>query len=331
MTPPMTPGTGWMTGMHGVDDTGSDVAAKPSPAVRGRAGGVLRAVLVVALVAGAALTLSARDGLDWEQLADPLQVRWARVVVGTVAVLLLVALARGLLRRILRARRPAPGGGRAEPEAEPFPALLRVLAVVLVLATIAVVWWVIDAVAPDVLDPRLAPPSTEDQGSDPPLPALGPDWPTLLVVGVVLVVVAVVARLRAVRGDKPTHDEDVVDSEDNVVSDVAELSSAVAAGQAELSGQGDARAAILAAYAAMTARIESGLATGGRSASAADTPTELLARAAAAGLVDGKAAGTLTALFREARFSRHPMGEAARRDAERALAAVRDELVARRA
>lgn len=317
--------------MHGVDDTGSDVAAKPSPADPGRAGGVLRAVLVVALVAGAAMTLSARDGLEWEQLADPLQVRWAGVVVGTVVVLLLVALARDLLHRIRRARRPAPGDGRAEPEGEPFPALLRVLAVVLVLATFAVVWWVIDAVTPGVPDPRPARRSTEELGSDPQLPALGPDWPTLLVVGVVLVVVAVVARLRAVRGNIAGEPADDPDGEDDVVSDVAELSSAVAAGQAELSGQGDARAAILAAYAAMTARIESGLAIGGRSASAADTPTELLARASVAGLVVGNAAGTLTALFREARFSRHPMGEAARRDAERALAAVRDELAAWRA
>ena len=113
--------------------------------------------------------------------------------------------------------------------------------------------------------------------------------------------------------------------------DAAELFAAVAAGEAELSGRDDARAAILAAYAAMTARIESGLAAGGRSASPADTPTELLERAGAAGMVDGTAAGTLTALFREARFSRHPMGAAHRGDAERALATVRDQLAARRA
>jgi hypothetical protein len=37
-------------------------------------------------------------------------------------------------------------------------------------------------------------------------------------------------------------------------------------------------------------------------------------------------ASTLTELFREARFSRHPMGEPHRRAAEDALRAVRDEL-----
>ncbi len=296
---------------------------------------VVRAVLVVGLLAAAALSLSARSGLDWEQLADPLEVRWARVVIGTVLGLLLGVLARSVLRRLRRARpRPAPRDGRAEPEGEPFPLLLRVLAVVLVLASLAVAWEVIDALSPDVPEASVTPLSPGDPAADESLSPRGPDLSTLLLVGAALVAVAVVARLRASRTDSAEEEVDRARAEstaDAAGSDAAELSAAVAAGEAELSGRDDARAAILAAYAAMTARIESGLAAGGRSASPADTPTELLERAGAAGIVDGTAAGTLTALFREARFSRHPMGAAHRRDAERALATVRDQLAARRA
>jgi len=288
-------------------------------------------VIVVALVAAAALLLSARDGLEWKRLADPLDVRWARVVVGTVIVLLLVAATRGVLRRLRRSRpRPTLNDGRAEPEGEPISVLLRVLAVVLVLGTLAVAWWVIGAVAPGVPE-TVAPPSTDDLRPDPSLPRLGPDWPTLLLIGSVLVAVAVVARLRAIRAGIDGDGSDGERGQGDTGSDAGELVSAVDAGQAELTGHQDARAAILAAYAAMAARIESGLAAGGRSASAADTPTELLTRAGAAGLVDGTAAGTLTALFREARFSRHPMNESHRRDAAQALATVRNELEARRA
>ena len=56
----------------------------------------------------------------------------------------------------------------------------------------------------------------------------------------------------------------------------------------------------------------------------AGTPGELLARATEAGLVRGTAAGQLTALFYEARFSSHPLGQQQRDAAERAL----DELAA---
>lgn len=297
-------------------------------------GMVLRAVLVVALVAAAALSLSARDGLDWAQLADPLEVRWARLVIGTVAVVLLAALARGVLHRLRRARpHPATGDGRAEPDGEPFPLLLRVLAVVLVLATLAAAWWVIDAVAPDGHATSVAPSAPEDPESGPSPAPPGPDWSTLLLVGAALVAVALVSRLRALRKDLATdtiEDGDGEEEEDTAGAAAGELSCAIAAGRAELSGQQDPRAAILAAYAAMSARIESGLAASGRTSSAADTPTELLSRAAAARLVDGTAAGTLTALFREARFSRHPMGQAHRRAAEQALATVHGELTARR-
>jgi hypothetical protein len=66
--------------------------------------------------------------------------------------------------------------------------------------------------------------------------------------------------------------------------------------------------------------MEDSLARAGTPRAAADTPDELLARAAGQGLVQGSAAERLTALFYEARFSSHPMLRADRDDAERALA-----------
>ena len=107
-----------------------------------------------------------------------------------------------------------------------------------------------------------------------------------------------------------------------VIEDVSteELREAVAEGRAALAGIDDARAAIIACYVAM----ERSLAERGTARAAADTPDELLGRAVAAGVVRGGAAGRLTALFYEARFSTHPLGVGQRDAASAAL----DELAA---
>jgi hypothetical protein len=98
------------------------------------------------------------------------------------------------------------------------------------------------------------------------------------------------------------------------------LRDAVAEGRAALAELDDARAAIIACYSAM----ERSLAERGTARAMADTPDELLDRAVAVGLVRGPAAGRLTALFYEARFSSHPLGPEQRdaaRDALDSLAA----------
>jgi hypothetical protein len=95
----------------------------------------------------------------------------------------------------------------------------------------------------------------------------------------------------------------------------AGLRAAVESGRAALHRLDDARAAIIACYAAM----EQSLARAGTARAVADTPDELLARAVAAGLAGGPAAGRLTVLFYEARFSSHPLGQGDRDAAELAL------------
>lgn len=94
-----------------------------------------------------------------------------------------------------------------------------------------------------------------------------------------------------------------------------ELRDAVSSGQRALAGLDDARAAIIACYVAM----EQSLASAGAARAAADTPDEFLARAAGAGLVRGAAAGELTGLFYEARFSAHQLSAAQRAAAQAAL------------
>ncbi|MFE9425027.1 DUF4129 domain-containing protein [Kitasatospora sp. NPDC006697] len=99
-----------------------------------------------------------------------------------------------------------------------------------------------------------------------------------------------------------------------------QFAEAVDSGRRALLGS-DARAAVIACYAAM----EESLAGSGVGRLAADSPAELLERAVAAGSVPGAEGAALTELFREARFSRHPMGQA---ELDRARAAL--DVIARR-
>jgi hypothetical protein len=148
---------------------------------------------------------------------------------------------------------------------------------------------------------------------------LGPILYALLIVAIVAAVVVSIwwsTRLR--RPAAPLVIEDV---------STEELREAVREGRAALAGIDDARAAIIACYVAM----ERSLADRGTARGAADTPDELLARAAAAGTVRGGAAGRLTALFYEARFSTHPLAAGQRDAASAALDELAGELAARQA
>ncbi|MGX1225250.1 DUF4129 domain-containing protein [Streptomyces ambofaciens] len=124
----------------------------------------------------------------------------------------------------------------------------------------------------------------------------------LAAVAVVLVVVAVVRRLRrfGLRVPQRPGLAGAATGDD----DARLLLSAVHSGRRALADTGeDSRAAVIACYAAM----EDALAASGVPRHASDSPADLLARAADAGYAPGSAAPRLTALFREARYSSHPM------------------------
>ncbi|CAG6396980.1 DUF4129 domain-containing protein [Streptomyces cocklensis] len=105
------------------------------------------------------------------------------------------------------------------------------------------------------------------------------------------------------------------------------LADAVDSGRRALLDGTDARAAVIACYAAM----ETSLAHSGIARRASDSPQDLLARAAGSGLLTGPHATDLTALFREARYSTHPMDGTHRDRAAAALDAIAAQLAERAA
>ncbi|MGH3300931.1 MAG: DUF4129 domain-containing protein [Streptosporangiaceae bacterium] len=107
--------------------------------------------------------------------------------------------------------------------------------------------------------------------------------------------------------------------------DDASMRDAIESGRRALRSFDDAQAAIIACYVAM----EASLARAGTAREAAETPDELLARAGGSGLLHGAAAGRLTALFYEARYSSHALPATARDEAVRSLDAISAELARR--
>jgi len=159
------------------------------------------------------------------------------------------------------------------------------------------------------------PPAGGGHGSSFSIP-VGPILYGLLILALVAAVVISIwwsSRLR--RPAAPLIIEDV---------DTEDLAAAVAEGRSALRQVDDARAAIIACYVAM----ERSLADRGTARDVAETPDELLARAVAAGTVRGSAAGRLTALFYEARFSTHPLSAGQRDAASAALDELSAELAA---
>ncbi len=209
---------------------------------------------------------------------------------------------------------------------KPRSRLARVLAALLVLALIAV------EVVLFGLHPFRRHKAAAPHPSGSPLPATHHNahaatshapWPlSVTVVAAVLVAVMLVLAQRFRRPG--TGEPSLAETPD--APSPEPLRAALADAADAVGEPGDARLAIIASYAAM----ESRLAEAGAAPAAADTPAEVLARAADSGLVRSPAAGTLTTLFRRARYSRHWLGETDRAAARRALARLRADLEDRR-
>lgn len=136
---------------------------------------------------------------------------------------------------------------------------------------------------------------------------------------VTAIVACVVVILRHLPAARPATELPVIDDDDET------LRQAVESARHAMRAFDDAQAAIIACYVAM----ESSLAEAGASRAAAETPDELLTRAVTSGLLQGSAAGRLTALFYEARFSSHALPDSARDEAVRALDEISAELARR--
>lgn len=90
----------------------------------------------------------------------------------------------------------------------------------------------------------------------------------------------------------------------------------------DLEAEPDARRAVIAAYA----RMESVLGRNGLRREPSETPLEYLRRVLLGVTARGDAVQSLTQLFEEARFSRHEIDAAMKRDAIAALRTIRDDL-----
>lgn len=274
-----------------------------------------RVVLVVALAAVAALGVSGRRGLDWHKISQVPDVAVAQLLLGAVGGIMCVLAVRHVLRMRDRDKQLPPEDEQPV-EPRPMPWQGWVIAGVLLVAGVALVWLALYAVLtrrPPTAHASLPGAATPGQVTVP-----GSVLPLVLGLLGVLAAAALLAwvarrRARGVAGDAAAED---------LEADSAALAQAVAAAEEALEATDDTRAAIVAAYAAM----ERSLARSGAGRRPSDTPTELLDRAVDARLVPRGAALELTELFREARFSRHPLAATARTDAERALARVSAEL-----
>ena len=239
--------------------------------------------------------------------------------------LLLVVRSREAAAR--RAGKSGPYAATAEQDIEPPQALRFTLTSVLITCIVGIaVVLVADLHLHFFSKSGSLPPRTRKSGVLPLRKSGGggtlhlPLWPIFYALLIIAIVAAVVVsiwwstRLRLPAAPLVIED-----------ASTEELRAAVAEGRAALAEIDDARAAIIACYVAMERR----LADRGTARGAADTPDELLARAVASGAVRGGAAGRLTALFYEARFSTHPLGAGQRDAASAALDELADELAAK--
>jgi hypothetical protein len=198
-------------------------------------------------------------------------------------------------------RKPKPDGD--EPPRPPFPWWAKTLAV---LASVAVLSTPLAVLLTRGTRPRTGPPPARPGAlasgaagpSRLPAPAHGSPWPLIsgmLVALVLLVALTVWSGRTRRRRARPPGDR----GQDSRLA----LGDSLGAGLAALAGPNDPRAAIIACYAAM----ERGFAAAGSAPVAADTPAEVLARAAGAGLVRPRPADQMAGLFRRARYSSEPV------------------------
>ncbi len=144
-------------------------------------------------------------------------------------------------------------------------------------------------------------------------------WSIVLGAAVVLFLAALgyaVVRLRSELARRPSPPPG------DPAADARLLADALESGRRALSDGTDARTAVIACYVAM----EASLAGSGVARKISDSPRDLLERVAGSGLPTGDSASVLTELFREARYSTHPMGDAHRDRAAAALGDLADRL-----
>ena len=296
-----------------------------------RSAGTLLPLAVGILALVAVLGAGAHDALRLSDRGPLAGQRDSVLAVGTILLMLdilIIATVHMVIRRRRRRMRPPEATDRWQEPIEPDIRWIRlVLGIAIALAVLLPLLLLLAAL-------RQVDPQRDSNASRRTVPSLHPPDAvsvplllTLLTLAIVVVVVWTVVVLRRagawrrVQQLPQAQQEEPRDNEGDA-PDAAVLGSAVRAGEAALTTAADPRMAIIACYEAM----EAVLTEHGSARNESDTPTEFLDRAVGAGLIRSDAAGMLTDLFREARFSRHSLGERDREAAIGALARLRAEV-----
>jgi hypothetical protein len=295
-------------------------ARQPTDARPSRAAGygrlVLAGLLLLAAIAG---VRAGTPAVNWHGRwrADGL---WLVIALELVLAALLVAL------RVLRGRRPQPGYPAAEFRQILHRSITVAMAIVTFLALAGLVGVPLRKLR---VNPLQFEPATNKKRkfARPPTNIYRPGFSpldlrfliygsiALLLIGAILACLILLRRRRRLSfGQEPAAELELDDG--------TSLQQAVESGRAALRSVDEAQAAIIACYLAM----ETSLARAGTVKAVAETPAELLARATRTGLLQGPAAGQLTRLFYEARFSTHQLPQTAKDAARQALDAISAEL-----
>jgi hypothetical protein len=296
-----------------------------------RSAGTLLPLAVGILALVAVLGAGAHDALRLSDRGPLAGQRDSVLAVGTILLMLdilIIATVHMVMRRRRRRMRPPEATDRWQEPIEPDIRWIRlVLGIAIALAVLLPLLLLLAAL-------RQVDPQRDSNASRRTVPSLHPPDTvsvplllTLLTLAIAVVVVWTVVVLRRAGAWRrvqqlPQAQQEEPRDDEGDAPDAAVLGSAVRAGEAALTTAADPRMAIIACYEAM----EAVLTEHGSARNESDTPTEFLDRAVGAGLIRSDAAGTLTDLFREARFSRHPLGERDREAAVGALARLRAEV-----
>lgn len=296
-----------------------------------RSAGTLLPLAVGILALVAVLGAGAHDALRLSDRGPLAGQRDSVLAVGTILLMLdilIIATVHMVIRRRRRRMRPPEATDRWQEPIEPDIRWIRlVLGIAIALAVLLPLLLLLAAL-------RQVDPQRDSNASRRTVPSLHPPDTvsvplllTLLTLAIAVVVVWTVVVLRRAGAWRrvqqlPQAQQEEPRDDEGDAPDAAVLGSAVRAGEAALTTAADPRMAIIACYEAM----EAVLTEHGSARNESDTPTEFLDRAVGAGLIRSDAAGTLTDLFREARFSRHPLGERDREAAIGALARLRAEM-----
>ena len=308
--------------------TGAPVSGSRIGAVRSarELGSVVRTGAVVVLLGMAAAGLRARESIRTDSSQGPLARHPALVPVAVAIVALVAAVALLVLLGLTVGRRPKDDQQRVLPVYG--TRWSRLLGLLTALAAIAAVGTLVllgagrlTPEAGSVRAPAAVPPSSTPagtSGAERTGSSHGSWVPVAALAGLAALAASTVALTRGRERERPDRPGEAATGAEPEV-----LRSVLTAGQHGLTGSvGDPRSGIIECYRAM----ELAMARAGRAPGRTDTPADVLDRIVALRPDAGPAAERLTTLFREARYSAHPLDESDRADALGALGELRHAL-----